>query len=107
MKKLVQRIAIVLLVCCLCIGLGGCKALDEARANHAKWSESGTILLGDTEYILVENSENLYPTIDYFESSVHVTEPDVPVLLSFILGEFLYSSKDGVFLESSESIAEA
>lgn len=103
MKKLGQRVVALLLVCCLCLGFGGCKALDEARANHAKWSETGSILLGDTEYMLIEHSENLYPTIDYLNSSVHVTESDVPVLLSFILGEFLYSSKDGMFLESADT----
>ncbi len=103
MKRLGQRVVSVLLVCCLCAGLTGCGALDEARARHAAWSETGSVLHGETEYLLIEGSEYLYPSIDYLSDPLRVTAPDVPVLLSFFLQELLYSSADGIFLESFET----
>ncbi len=103
MKRIGQRVVSVLLACCLCVGLSGCGALDEARARHAKWSETGSVLHGETEYFLIEHSEYLYPSIDYLGSPLRVTEPDVPVLLSFFLQELLYCSADGIFLESFDT----
>lgn len=103
MKRIGQRVISVLLVFCLCAGLTGCGALDEARARHAKWSETGSVLHGETEYLLIEGSEYLYPSIDYLGNPLRVTEPDVPVLLSFFLQELFYSSADGIFLESFET----
>lgn len=103
MKRIGKRAVSALLLCCLCVGLSGCDALDEARACHAKWSESGSVLHGETEYRLIEGSEYLYPSIDYLGNPLRVTEPDVPVLLSLFTKDLLYSSKDGIFLESFDT----
>lgn len=103
MKRIGQRVLSMLLVCCLCVGLTGCGALDEARAHHAKWSETGSVLHGGTEYLLLEEAEYLYPSIDYLSDPLYVTEPDVPVLLSFFLQELFYGSANGIFLENFET----
>jgi len=103
MKRIGKRILCLFFVCCLCAGLTGCGALDEARARHAKWSERGSVLHGETEYLPIEDSEDLYPSINYLGNPLRVTEADVPVLLSFFLQELLYGSDDGIFLESFET----
>lgn len=103
MKQIKTRVISLLLVCCLCVALTGCGALDEARARHAKWSETGTVLYGETEYLPIEHSEYLYPSINTLNNSLRVTEADVPVLLSLFLQELLYRSDDGIFLESYET----
>ena len=103
MKKSLQKAALVLIVCLLCISLGGCGALEEMRARHAKWSDVGSVLCGDIEYFPIEGSDHLYPAINYLGNAFRVTESDVPVLLSLFVSDLLYSSDDGIFLESFET----
>ncbi len=103
MKKSLQKAALVLIVCLLCISLGGCGALEEMRARHAKWSDVGSVLCGDIEYFPIEGSDHLYPAINYLGNTFRVTESDVPVLLSLFVSDLLYSSDDGIFLESFET----
>ncbi len=107
MKKILQKTVLILVVCVLCVSLGGCGALEEMRARHAKWGENGSVLYDGTEYfpieIPIENWDGAHLSIDYLADPVRLTEPDVPVLLSSFLPELLHVGADGIFLQSYET----
>ena len=92
-----KRICLVVLVVALCIGFCGCDRLDEMKASHAVWQEDGSILWNGTVY---KPLPRRYYDINgnLFSVSVHITEPDVPVLLSEELGDYFHASTDGVFI---------
>ena len=98
MKKCKRLLALMMAVL-LCFSLCGCDALDEMRAQQAFWQLDGSILLGETVYRPLTPCEEFSPNMsdgDY----ICVTDPDVPVLLSGIIGENFDISADGVFLEN-------
>ena len=98
MKKNGKRIFICLLVLLQFFALSGCSALDEMQKNQAFFNESGDILWNGSTYKKLPSCEELYPTFDG-ETSVYVTESDVPVLLSSMIYLSSYSpSEDGRIL---------
>lgn len=102
MKKMLRRaawlFAAALLVCSLC----GCSYLDELRANQATYDTDGNICWKGSTYKLLNYSDSLYPEMDY-DTSIYVTEPDIPVLLcEFLALDYLNPSTDGRFLETEE-----
>ena len=100
MKKFKRWIALLVAVL-MCASLCGCQMLDNMRANHAVWQEDGTILWNGATYRKLENKGSLAAlqvSRDY--STLYVTEPDVPVLLSEGFGECFDICADGRLLES-------
>lgn len=85
MKKTKRWIAF-LLVFALCLPLCGCSNLDEMRAAHAFWQKDGSVLWNGNVYRLIEDvPEDL--AILYGQQEVYVTQADVPVLLSQMMGD--------------------
>ncbi len=97
MKKCKRWIAMAL-VSVLCLSLCGCQKLDDMRAVHAVWQEDGTILWnGDVYRQLEDVPESLQ---FYNDQTVMVTEPDVPVLLSDLLGDGFTVDENGVLMHN-------
>lgn len=84
----------------LCISLSGCAKLDELRARHAVWQEDGTILWNDAVYKVLpdvlEAEANISTRLQ--DTPIHVTESDVPLLLSSQFYDYFESDPEGVFL---------
>lgn len=98
MKTNIKRIFALLLTVLLLCSLSGCKALEEMRQNQAFYAENGDILWNGNTYKKLPACEELQPEFDG-ETSVYVTESDVPVLLSEMVFLASYSpSNDGRFL---------
>lgn len=104
MKKL-KRLLCLTLVVALCLSLGGCRQLDAMKARHATWMDNGNILWNDHVYIplYTASTEGDYEYVEElnWENSevIHVTKPDVPVLLSKRLGTNGYTGAGGLLLE--------
>lgn len=97
--KRVKQVLCVLLAVGLCLGLCGCNALDEAKANHALWQADGSIRMNGHTYRLLPACEELAPDFPWhYEDIYHLTEEDVPVLAASFVGEAIDKSVDGVFL---------
>lgn len=100
MKSYIRLLSIFTVLLLLCVSLTGCDALDEARAAQGFWRESDILLNGNL-YKPAPSGEYLYPEFDRFESYIHVTADDVPVLLS-IFGDLYYISDNHLFLEDEK-----
>ncbi len=104
MKKM-KRVLAVVCAFVLCLSLCGCRELDEMKANHATWMENGYILWNDYTYIpLYSTDEAVYyeyvEDLNWDDSEViYVTQPDVPVLLSEMMGTNGYTGAGGLLLE--------
>lgn len=111
MKNVKRILLSLLVVCLLCTTLTGCQVLEEARAAQGFWVTPGeSFRWGDATYQRLPDGkvlEYLHVQYDYAADSVCVTEEDVPVLLSFILGEEFYQSNEGLLLVSSSYDYEA
>lgn len=96
-----RRITALLAVLALCALLCSCRVdVDELRAQHGVWDESGNIVLNGAVYRPFIASDSLNPVVD-FESTIYVTEPDIPLLLARSKGDVYSISVDCVFLEYS------
>lgn len=99
--KNVKRIVALVWVLALCLPLVGCRELEEMRAQQAFWNADGSISWQGDTYMKLPTSGDSYmyfnPPID---TTVYVTQPDVPVLLSSDYGVWLSSSEDRVFLSN-------
>lgn len=97
-KHVFALLTAVLLCLCLC----GCNRLDEMRMNQGFWQKDGTILFNGQTY------KKLPAVSDYFNwdtnrTDVFITDADVPVLLSEIMGDGFSVSHGGVLLEGFNS----
>lgn len=81
MKKNFKSMLVLLLVLVQLFVLSGCSALDALRNNQAFYNQDGDILWNGSTYKQLPTCPDLYPEISY-ETTIYVTEPDVPVLLS-------------------------
>jgi len=97
MKKTIKRILALLALLSMLFSLSGCMYLDELRKFHGFWGENGTILWDNTAYKELPAHQYLHAEGDPESSGVYVTEPDVPVLLSFS-GDYYRVSTDKLFL---------
>ena len=98
-----KRLISLLLVFVLLLSFTGCKALDDARAAQAFFEKDGSVLWNGVRYLPLPEAESIYPAFDYTANNVlHVTEPDVPVLLSAFMGSLFNYSTDKAFLKQSE-----
>lgn len=114
MKKSFKLIALTLVIVMVSISLCSCRALDEAKANTAIYTDSDktAVLFRDAIYKYLDTGE--YDFIFYRDAdpfTYHVIERDVPVLLRAWYGAVMGMSKDGVVLgcndASNSKIAEA
>lgn len=102
MKKILRLITLLLVSAFLITSFCGCQPLDEIKASRAIWSSNdlSKFKLNNQEYIQLPYYEYLQPYIDD-ESVIFVTEKDVPVLLSAVMGEPLYRDTTGYFYFTS------
>lgn len=99
MKNHFRRIFVLFLAAVLIFLLCGCDALDEMRHNQAYYDADGNILWNGSVYKKLPACDYLVPQTDY-DTTVFVTEADVPVLLSGVLSlSDYYPSNDSVFLQ--------
>lgn len=109
MKKMKRVLALALTVV-LCLSLCGCRQLDEMRANHATWMDNGYILWNGHAYIPLYSTDDVvyYEYVDDLNWSdsevIHVTKPDVPVLLSEMMGTNGYTGAGGLLIECNSLV---
>lgn len=104
MKKVMKLTALLLCVLFITASFSSCiyrSDIEEMRSEHAFWTEKGTILYGDDEYIPLPSCKYLN-AVWYDMNTVYVTEADVPVLLSHTLGTMMPLSDDGVLLQDTD-----
>ena len=97
MKRIFRVLALILITVILASSLSGCLLIDEMREEQAFIGEENTIEYKGKKYMLLPVDEALKP-IAIKNNSVSVTEKDVPVLLSAIMGMPYDVSDDGVFI---------
>ena len=89
MKKLIKITALLLAVITITASLSGCSLVADARNAQAFYgtNEDGISIItyGKQEYCLLPATDALSPTTDDDADLIYATEPDVPVLLSFLL----------------------
>lgn len=98
MKKAKRFIALCATFLLVCLSATGCNAIDEMRAAHGFYTETGSIMLGDTEYLPLPDNQYFSP-FGSSDDTVNVTAKDVPVLLSGIFGNSFTPYNDGMILE--------
>ncbi len=94
MKKLIKLTAIILVICAICLSLGGCRNIDDLRAHQMFW--------GDKNHSFIEFEKNKYKKLSlqndfelvYADYSYNITDKDVPVLISAMEGGTASLSKD-------------
>lgn len=100
MKKFIRTAILVFALTVFCFSLSGCHALDTARNAQAFLNDDGTISYDGKIYKPLpagsEYAELTYSLISsYIENNtVYITEKDVPVLLSGIVGTSAHIDKD-------------
>ena len=83
--KRMKRWCAALTALLLCVSLCGCNQLDRMQAAHGVWVDDKTVKWDGQTYTLLEG----YWTdlgVGY-SGTVFVTDPDVPVLLSQVMGD--------------------
>lgn len=95
MMKL-KRCVAVLTAVMLCLSLCGCAELDKMQAAHGIWVDAKTIAWNGYTYILLEGYWTDLNTGCF--DSVYVTESDVPVLLSELVGDDVFVNNQGTLL---------
>ena len=96
MKKC-KRWITVLLISVMCLSLCGCQDLEDMRAAHARWQDDGSILWNGDTYRELENVPEEMQI--YVGQLIHLTDADVPVLLSETFGSWLEVDANGVLLQ--------
>ena len=100
MKKTVKPIILLVVLIMVLSTLTGCKELDDMRSTHAVWTEKGvhdSITFNGVEYKRI-NVENAPDVFEIDARIIHVTEPDVPVLLASSKSETFDISEDENFM---------
>ena len=98
MKQTIKLLSLILLTAILAVSLTSCAALDTMREAHAFYGEDETILYNDATYYRLPECADLTVSGLY---AINVTESDVPLLLSGILGDSYEVTNGGEFLERS------
>ena len=101
MKKVKRLFALCLSFVLLCLCTTGCNAIDEMRENQAFYTETGGVKLRGTDYIPLPENEYFRPFKHDDSTVIRITEPDVPVLLSTVKGNYSSLYNDGEILYSS------
>ena len=103
MKKYFKPAALLVLLVMICSVFSSCNALDEMRKSHAFWNneDKTEILYNGEVYKKLSGSEDFLITdhIGYSNGYAYVTEKDVPLLLSDLLGTWIDVYHDGKLLQ--------
>ena len=95
-----KRWLVLALATVLCLSLCGCQELEDMRTAHAVWQEDGSILWNGAVYRELELSDsNQELDFTYDCITIYVTEPDVPVLLSEMIGDGMDICADGTLIK--------
>lgn len=95
MKKSVRIVSLVISLVLIVCSLVGCVDLNEMRELQCFYNEDGSIEYNGNIYKALPYCKDLSPTKS---KNIHVTEKDVPVLLSEMYGNLCYVSNDGLFI---------
>ena len=104
--KLIKIFCVTLASLLICTSMTGCKALENMRQKQGFWDNDGNIILNGKKYIELNDAKYLKLTnydFDLRKDTVYVTKPDVPVLLSGIVGESFEKYNKGMFLVSGKT----
>ena len=96
--KTVKKLICLLLCFIICFSLCSCNFLDEMRKEQAFWGENDTIIYDGNVYKKLSQNQYFKPETDT-EIYLHVTEKDVPVMLSEMLGDSGHISKNSLFIK--------
>lgn len=100
MKKYLKHLSVVLILIVFGTLFSSCDALDEMRKTQAFWNntEKTEIIYNDKVYKKIDLGKNELLT-NYMESEyINITEKDVPVLLSGIIGTTAETHRNGKFI---------
>lgn len=98
MKKYIKLLAVAMLTVLMCMSFCSCKELDEMRESQAFWGKTEeTVYFRGSEYKLLPACEYLYVNCSNYG---HITEKDVPVLLSES-GDSMFYNDEVTLLVSS------
>lgn len=98
MKKTYRILALFTALILVCLSATGCNAIDEMRKNHAFYNADGSIMLDNTDYLLLPENAFFSPYNSDDTRTIEITEADVPVLLSTIWGTTGTLYNDGEIL---------
>ncbi len=101
MKKYAKLISLVLVIITFCTILCSCDALDEMRASQGFWWKDGTIHYDGNTYVKLPVYTELNSSAYGYDSSIFITEKNVPVLLSQEFGSYRNITKDGVVIDGN------
>ena len=108
MKNIIKKALVCILVAGICLSLSSCKYIDEMRKSHAVFvnEEKTQIMLNSNLYKEVDGRwiMDVQPLGEI--GTVHLTEKDVPVLLSREKGEWCDSKLDDRLISYNECIEE-
>ena len=99
MKQKIRTILVLLLIPFLLVAFTACETLDDLRNTQGFWEEDGSISLHGTRYLKLPPCEEI--AIDAETDTFYITEPDVPVLLSSMYGDYFSRSEDARFLRGN------
>lgn len=101
MRKMIKQFVAILVLLSLAFCFAGCDALDRMRDEHAVFAgetdHSAITFRGETYRSLEIEASDEKINMDY-SSGIHVTAPDVPVLLSSSVGQFGYTGAEEKFI---------
>ena len=90
-KYFTITILLIAMVLCLC----SCAALDNMKKSHAKL-DNGNIIYKENTYIPLPECKDIFNL--NLNTKIKLTENDVPVLLSSLMGISAYTNKDEVLI---------
>ena len=100
MKKTTRILALCIALVFVCLSATGCNAIEEMRERHGFYTKTGSIVIDDTEYLLLPKNKYFSPLRDNADQ-IYVTDKDVPVLLSAMLGDGFDIYNNGLILSNA------
>lgn len=97
MKTAVKRIFLIVLALTMLFSLCSCFDLVSLRKSQAKWQEDGSIIWNGQTYKYIKASAD-FNLIDRTDTSLSLTEADVPLLLAEPFGSPAWLDGSGTFI---------
>ncbi len=98
MKKYIKLISVLVLTVLICMSFCSCKQLDELRLSRAVYGNTEeTLYFRGSEYKLLPECEYLNVGNNNYGN---ITDRDVPVLLSDVVGTNMYFDDNELFITS-------
>ena len=96
MKNFKKIICLVLTIL-ICFSLSGCKVIDRMRNSQIHYNKNQNLVYNNKVYKLLPDCEAFAPNMENREF-LYVTDKDVPVLLSRIIGNEANITEDKKFI---------